>query len=172
MMKEKEVPLKNYILLAVILLLSIIIIIYFYIWHNTYEESKLTIPIMDKYMQVINYNELNDYLIENKDCIIYSSVLNNQEIRNFEIKLKKVIVNKSLENNILYLDLTEELKNNNLKKEIENKYKDNNNNSLVNVPSIAVFKSGTLESIYLISKNDYEIDPLVTYLKEEGIIND
>ena len=70
MEKEKNIPFKNYILLAVILIISAILIIYFYMWYSAYENNKLTTPIMDKYMQVINYNELDNYLIENKNCII------------------------------------------------------------------------------------------------------
>ena len=88
-------------------------------WNNAYEESKLNTTIMDKYLQVINYNELNNYLIENKDAVIYISVLEDQKIRNFERKFKSIIVNNSLNSDILYLDLTSELKNNNTKKEID-----------------------------------------------------
>ena len=90
MKKEKNIPLKNYIILAVVLILSIILVIYFYMWYNAYEESKLNTMIMDKYLQVINYNELNNYLVENKDAVIYSSVLEDQKIRHFEKKFKNI----------------------------------------------------------------------------------
>ena len=119
MEKERNIPLKNYIILGVVLILSVIVVIYFYMWNNAYEESKLNTTIMDKYLQVINYNELNNYLIENKDAVIYVSVLEDQKIRNFERKFKSIIVNNSLNSDILYLDLTSELKNNNTKKEID-----------------------------------------------------
>ena len=92
MKKEKEIPLKNYILLSIVLILTIVVVIYFFLWKNTYEKSKLQTPILDDYLLVINYNELNNYLVENKDAIIYVS------------------------------DLTEELKENNIVKEINKKY--------------------------------------------------
>ena len=128
MEKERNIPLKNYIILGVVLILSVIVVIYFYMWNNAYEESKLNTTIMDKYLQVINYNELNNYLIENKDAVIYISVLEDQKIRNFERKFKSIIVNNSLNSDILYLDLTSELKNNNTKKEIDKTIKDKNYN--------------------------------------------
>lgn len=171
MEKERNIPLKNYIILGVVLILSVIVVIYFYMWNNAYEESKLNTTIMDKYLQVINYNELNNYLIENKDAVIYISVLEDQKIRNFERKFKSIIVNNSLNSDILYLDLTSELKNNNTKKEIDKTYSINKK-SISNVPSIIVYKNGNISSIYNIKDDNYNIEKITKYLKEEGIIND
>ena len=89
MKKEKEIPLKNYILLSIVLILTIVVVIYFFLWKNTYEKNKLQTPILDDYLLVINYNELNNYLVENKDAIIYVSKLNDESIRLFENKFKK-----------------------------------------------------------------------------------
>ena len=80
MKKEKEIPLKNYILLSIVLILTIVVVIYFFLWKNTYEKSKLQTPILDDYLLVINYNELNNYLVENKDAIIYVSKLKENNI--------------------------------------------------------------------------------------------
>ena len=171
MKKEKNIPLKNYIILAVVLIVSIILVIYFYMWYNAYEESKLNTMIMDKYLQVINYNELNNYLVENKDAVIYSSVLEDQKIRDFEKKFKNIIIKNSLNNDILYLDLTEELKDKNITKDIKETY-NINNQDIANTPSIMIFKDGNLYSIYNIKDNNYNINNLVDYLEEEDIIND
>ena len=76
MKKEKEIPLKNYILLSIVLILTIVVVIYFFLWKNTYEKSKLQTPILDDYLLVINYNELNNYLkIEGKNVKINFSSL-------------------------------------------------------------------------------------------------
>ena len=76
MKKEKEIPLKNYILLSIVLILTIVVVIYFFLWKNTYEKSKLQTPILDDYLLVINYNELNNYLDVYKRQI-YSYVESN-----------------------------------------------------------------------------------------------
>ena len=55
---------------------------------NFYAES------LDKYMSVINYNELDNYIVENPDTIIYVSVLEDEKIRGFEKKLKIKYKNK------------------------------------------------------------------------------
>ena len=82
----REVPKKNYLYLFLILLGSIIFLIYLYTWYETYNENKLNTTIMDKYLTVINYNELDNYIIENKDAVIYVSILGNEDINKFERK--------------------------------------------------------------------------------------
>ena len=152
MKKEKEIPLKNYILLSIVLILTIVVVIYFFLWKNTYEKSKLQTPILDDYLLVINYNELNNYLVENKDAIIYVSKLNDESIRLFENKFKNIINKNNLNNKILYLDLTEELKENNIVKEINKKY----GKEMTEIPSIIIIKDGKISSSYNIKENKYK----------------
>lgn len=160
-MKEKNIPFKNYLILAGILILSIILVIYFYMWYGTYAENKLNTAIMDKYLSIINYNELDDYLTENKDAIIYLSVLNDEEIRVFEKKFISVINFYSLNSSILYLNLSSE----NIS-DIKMRY------GVRNLPCIIISRNGNIYDIYDIKENDYNIDKLTSYLKEEGIIDD
>lgn len=145
MKKEKEIPLKNYILLSIVLILTIVVVIYFFLWKNTYEKNKLQTPILDDYLLVINYNELNNYLVENKDAIIYVSKLNDESIRLFENKFKNIINKNNLNNKILYLDLTEELKENNIVKEINKKY----GKEMTEVPTIVIIKDGKYQVLII-----------------------
>lgn len=168
MKKEKEIPLKNYILLSIVLILTIVVVIYFFLWKNTYEKSKLQTPILDDYLLVINYNELNNYLVENKDAIIYVSKLNDESIRLFENKFKNIINKNNLNNKILYLDLTEELKETNIVKKINKKY----GKEMTEVPTIVIIKDGKISSSYNIKENKYNIKLLEKYLEKEDVIND
>ena len=168
MKKEKEIPLKNYILLSIVLILTIVVVINLFLWKNTYEKSKLQTPILDDYLLVINYNELNNYLVENKDAIIYVSKLNDESIRLFENKFKNIINKNNLNNKILYLDLTEVLKENNIVKEINKKY----GKEMTEVPTIVIIKDGKISSFYNIKENKYNIKLLEKYLEKEDVIND
>ena len=98
MKKEKEIPFKNYIILAVILIFTILLVVYLFNWQSIYQKNKLQEPILDKYLMVINYNELDDYLVENKEAIVYVSVLNDEKIRMFENKFKNLIIKNDLNN--------------------------------------------------------------------------
>lgn len=168
MKKEKEIPLKNYILLSIVLILTIVVVINLFLWKNTYEKNKLQTPILDDYLLVINYNELNNYLVENKDAIIYVSKLNDESIRLFENKFKNIINKNNLNNKILYLNLTEELKENNIVKEINKKY----GKEMTEVPTIVIIKDGKISSSYNIKENNYNIKLLEKYLGKEDVIND
>lgn len=164
MKTDKIIPFKNYIILSIVLILSIILVIYFYMWYSEIEKNNIGMPIMDEYLNVINFNEISDYLIENKDVVLYVSVLDNDNTKKFEKKFKKVIYNYSLNNSMLYLNLTDENS-----KIIDSFMKDNNINSL---PCIIKFRNGRVISVYNISDRNYDIDLLISYLRIEEIIND
>jgi len=166
--ERREVPVKNYIFLGVIILVTILLLFYFYLWYLTYEESKLNNQIMDRYLQVINYNELEDYLLENKDAIVYVSVLEDKAIRNFEIEFKSTIIDNSLKKEILYLDLTEIYNNKTELNKVSNQYKINNK-SISNVPCLLVFKDGNLNKIFDIKQNDYDVDEVEDFLEKAGL---
>lgn len=167
MKKEREIAFKNYIILALVLIITIIGVIYFFMWYSSKEKSKLELPILDDYIMPINYNELNDYIIENKDAVIYTSVLNDVNIRLFENKFKNVIVKNNLNSSILYLDLTNEIKDNNVLLKMEKKY-----GTKVDIPSVMVFRDGVLTDVYNIKEDNYNIKKLEKYLEKEVVIND
>lgn len=167
MKKEREIAFKNYIILALVLIITIIGVIYIFMWYSSKEKSKLELPILDDYIMPINYNELNDYIVENKDAVIYTSVLNDVNIRLFENKFKNVIVKNNLNSSILYLDLTNEIKDNNVLLKMEKKY-----GIKVDIPSVMVFRDGVLTDVYNIKEDNYNIKKLEKYLEKEVVIND
>lgn len=159
----RVIPKKNYFILGIILVISIILVNYMYMWSLAYKETKLNIPILDKYMEVINYNELDDYLIENQNTIIYVSVLENNQIREFEKKFKNLLKNNMLDKDILYMDITNDIIDSNIKKEMDNKYFINLI-KMSDVPTVMVFENGILKSIYSVSENDYDIDRVKQFI--------
>ena len=161
---KKEIPMKNYILLSIVLILTIVVVTYIFMLFSTKEKNKLEAPILDQYIMTINYNELDNYIVENKDAIIYTSILNNTEIRTFENKFKNIIQKHDINNNILYLDLT---KDQSKIKELELKY-----SKEITMPSLLKFQDGTLKEVYSIKENNYNIKALEKYLEEEDVIND
>ena len=155
--EKRIIPLKNYIILGIIIVVTLLLLHYFYMWFDAYNETKLNRPILDKYMEVINYNELDNYLIENPNTIIYVSVLEDSEIRNFEKKLKEVFKNGEINNEVLYLDITDDIKSKSIKKEMKEKYS-SNSVSILDVPAILIIDNGKLKSINTISSINYDIE--------------
>ena len=159
----REIPLKNYIILGLVVLLTLGLVYYFYLWYIKYEESKINETIMDRYLEVINYNELNDYIVENRNAMIYTSVLEDNNIRKFEIKFKNIVVKNALKDKILYMDMTDIFKDKIKYTELRNSYQINNYN-ITNVPCILVFKDAKLVDIYSIKDNDYNTDNVWNYI--------
>ena len=159
------VPLKNYILLGVILVVSLALIYYLFLWYKTYDDSLLNEPIMDDYLQVINYDELNDYIFENRNAYVYVSVVGNEEIRDFEKNFKSYIVENSLKNKVLYLDLSEQFLNSN-----EIKLDDSYSLSGSSIPCILVYEDGQIIDTYEIKKNNYNSKNIIKYLTLMGLV--
>ncbi len=154
----RKVPLKNYLYLFLILIGSLLLLIYIYTWYETYNENKLNIGIMNNYLTVINYNELEDYIIENKDAILYVSILGDKEINKFEEKFKNSIVDNNLRNAVLYLDLTNE------NKDIATqKLKINDN-----FPYLVVYTNGKITDTYNIKETKYDVKKAIKYLNRMG----
>ncbi|MBQ8682070.1 MAG: hypothetical protein IJ509_04085 [Bacilli bacterium] len=160
--KLREIPLKNYIYLFLILLGSVLLLIYIYTWYDTYNKSKLNINIMGEYLTVINYNELDNYIIENKDAIIYVSVLGNEDINRFEKKFRNDIVENDLKNSILYLDLTNE--------NIDVVTKTLNIDK--NFPYLVVYTNGQITDTYNIAETNYNSKKIIKYLNRIGATED
>lgn len=159
----RKVPVKNYIILGVVIVITLFILYYFYLWVDVYKESKINIPIMDRYMTVINYNELDNYIVENPDTIVYVSILEDDKIREFEKKFKNKYKGNDINNEVLYMNITEDIDNKSVRNDMALKYS-LNDLSITDVPCVLVFSDGMLKSIYSISDNDYDIERFTIYL--------
>ena len=155
---KKPVPLKNYVYLFCILLGSLLLLFYIYTWYETYNENKLYTSIMNKYLTVINYNELDNYITETPNAILYVSVLGDKKINRFEEQFKNNISNSNLRNNILYLDITNEEKEEAMKKL----------NIDTNLPYLVVYTNGKITDTYSIEKNNYSTKKTIKYLNRIG----
>ncbi len=165
-MKKEElrnVPIKNYIILAIVLLASLGLVYYFNLWYRAYNENKLSTSVVAKYMDNINYNELDNYLVENSNAIVYVSVLNNEEIKNFEKEFKNLFRRKKIKANILYMDISNDIDSFN--------YKYSN----LSVPSIMIFNNGNMNIAYKIDTNNYDLNEIKDYINDairESELND
>ena len=157
----REVPKKNYFYLALILLGTMLLLIYLYKWYETYNDSRLHTNIMGEYLTVINYNELDNYIIENKNAVIYVSILGNEDINKFEKKFKSIIAANNLKNDILYLDISDENMASATKKL----------NIDENLPYLVVYTNGVITDTYSINDNNYSNDKIEKYLNRIGVIN-
>ena len=164
----RKIPVLNYFLLGLVV---IIVMSLCYLFYDKYTENKLDEAIMNRYIQVINYNEITNYVTENSNAYIYVSVLKNKEIRDFEIRFKNIINRYELNNKILYLDLTTIMNNNVLLSDAINNYHIDDK-KISNIPNIMVFNNGELTNIIEIDIENNNMNKLVDNLQEIDLIGD
>ena len=152
----RKIPKRNYFILAAVIVVTIFLLCYFYMWYDAYKEKKLNMRILDSYLEIINYNELDDYIVENPNSVIYVSVLENTDIREFEKQLKKMLKSNEIKRDMLYMDITDEIK------DISaiQKYGINKDN----IPLVLVFSDGNVVDTYSIVQNNYDMIQFKNFL--------
>lgn len=153
-----KIPFKNYIYLLLVVLISVGLVYYFYLWFVEYDSNSQYRSVLSDFVRVINYNELDTYLVENKDATIYCSVTNESKVRQFDKKVKKLISNYNINNKLLYLDLT----NKNVKKIL---------NEEINLPAVIVYNNGSIANSYSVEDDNYNIHLLEDYFVKIGVIS-
>lgn len=161
-MAKREIPLKNYIYLVLIVFLTLGILYYLYLWSIEYRKEVTSDSVISSSLQLINYNEVEDYIVENDNVCLYISN-KNIELKDFEKSLKHLIEKYNLERKILYLDITNNISND--KYNIGDTY-------LTGVPKFIYFIDGKLVSSYDINYNNYKIANIENYLRSIGVIED
>lgn len=159
-MAKREIPLKNYVYLVLIVFLTLGILYYLYLWSIEYRKEVTSDSVISSSLQLINYNEVEEYIVENDNVCLYISN-KNIELKDFEKSLKHLIEKYNLERKILYLDITNNISNDEYN--IGDTY-------LTGVPKFIYFIDGKLVSSYDIDYNNYKIANIENYLRSIGVI--
>ena len=69
-LKKKSIV-KNYIILIVLFILSFAFTLYLCKWYNVYKEYKNEIPVIRGVLSEISYDELDHYIIDNSNIMLY-----------------------------------------------------------------------------------------------------
>ena len=75
----RKIPTKNYVFLGVLILVTLLILYYFYMWVDVYKESKINIPIMDRYSN-------GSYVVKDKikNCYLEVVTLSKKDFEGLE----------------------------------------------------------------------------------------
>lgn len=157
--KKKDIPKKNYFILGIILIISCILVYYINAWYSLYQYEKRGSSPITTYMEIINYNEVENYIEENSDAIIYISKSNNLKIRKFEEDNEKLFKKLELNYNILYMDAKD------VNKDLKIKYNVNE------YPTILFFKNKRLVNKYVLELDNInynDIKNIIDYSNGEN----
>lgn len=102
---KKEVPMKNYFILALIFFVTVIGVFYAREWYNTSKEYYAQNSVMTKVVREIKSEEIANYTLENQKFVLYVASGKNIELKDFEDKFKNLIQDMDLVDSVLYMNL-------------------------------------------------------------------
>lgn len=175
----REIPKKNYIIFSFIVILSVIICLYIVLLYNRtkhyYENNSILTEILNEIVLQEDFsveNNINNYLVENTNLIIYISSGKNKAIKNFEQEFKKMIIDENIKEDILYInsdniDYISFMNDFLISYQIQNIEVDLN--SLNESPTLISFKEGKINKIYI--SEEPSLIEMKCILIENGVIS-
>ena len=162
---KREIPKKNYFIVLAIGAVTIAVVLYVAtLYKNTkFNDEK---SVISDYLFNINVEELDNYLLENPDVVIYWANSEDLENAKFEKKLKKFIIKKDLQKQFIFLEV-KGIEDKTIL-DVEKKYL-TKNASLNNYPLILIVKDGKINEVIKSSQN-IDIDYLEEKFMNHGVI--
>ncbi len=99
-------PTKNYVILGVIYLGIILLVCYLASWYQTYQEYQKSTPILENVLSEVRPNEIEHYLQEEPNAILYLCTASEMKCRDFEKEFKYYIKKHTLDSSVTYLNLS------------------------------------------------------------------
>ena len=104
---KKNNLVRNYIILAIFILIGVGLTLYFCKVYKVYDDYQKATPVIQGVLSEITSEELNHYVVDNPQMVIYMCTASNENCRYFEKDFKKYIAKESVQDNIIYLNLSE-----------------------------------------------------------------
>ncbi len=163
----------NYFYVGCIILITFIGMTYFVMWYANTKNQKQDITLATQIFFQINSNELDNYLVENPNALIYISASNEDHLT-FEYELQTLVNNYYIKDHFVYLDLAKidntsfynhvykDLFSKNLKKQMA---------SFTSYTNIIYIADGKIEELLYNSKQEPNIKDVKNFLVKKGVIS-
>ncbi len=155
----RKIPIQNYFILSIIIVLSMMIT--FNVSKIYKEQVQKTSLIFSDILYYIQVEELDNYLLENPNIIIYL-VKDNTEIKD----LRDLIINNDLRNEIVLMDLNEFTSN-----DLNFINKKGTNLNIGNFSNFIVFEDRKIKDVLLEKNKNLNFDSIVDFLKKHEVLS-
>jgi len=153
----RKIPLKNYIILFLICVITFLLTIYLrnlYLDKKEYENNSNS---RMGFLQTIREEELNTFITENRDFILYISNADDDSLEEYEISLKEKIVDNDYTKEIIYLS-TETVNSEILNKYVDGKFE------VEMLPIILAISDGKIIDVMYPEKTDYNVQKTIEFI--------
>lgn len=151
----RKVPIKNYVLLG---LLAVGVVIICFIFSSLYNKKNTGLYesiIKDVVSSEIKYDDLDNYLQENPNVVLYIYDSSKKNSRDVEKNFKKLILDKDISQYIVYIEKT---------KEVKEKYDLDKT-----TPIFVAYQEGVLKEI--LSKKNASYEEIESFLVRNKVID-
>lgn len=162
----REISKKNYLILVLVILATLFLIFFIrekYLVIKEYES--MTNERIDFIFEV-KEEELDSYLMENSDVVIYMASSSDDTIANFELELKDYILEQQLGKEVVYINLNNV--SDNFLEELEEKYFSVNLKAsklkLINQPNMVIVENRRVVSVMYNDTKQININDVKKYL--------
>lgn len=131
-------------ILAFIFIAVIILTLYLCDCYSVYKEGIMDIPVIRGVVSEISSDELDHYVMENPNCVVYICTASDTKCRSFEEDFIKLINRKNLQEEIIYLNVS------NADSDFTDKFNSTYNYKIkltTNYPAIVIFEDGNIASL-------------------------
>lgn len=104
-METRSIPCKNYIILGIVVLATFALLYYFVSFYNKQKDYENSVHTRMQFLSEVKENEIQNYILDNHDVIIYLSDSTDDTYADFENKLKNLMKDKNLTKNVVYMDV-------------------------------------------------------------------
>lgn len=172
MNKESAIiPKRNYTIYSIIVIVTVIATLVTFILYNRQKEYERSIPILRGIVSEIAAKDIDEYLRENSDTILYVGVATDENSREVEEDLIKLRERRNIE--FVYLNVTDVSDRISFFEEFNKKYA--NGFTIKNYPAFILIEDGKI--VDLVQKNERDlnigdIEQLLDVYEVKGEIND
>ena len=103
-LKDKK-RIRNYIICVVLFIVCFGLVLYLRELYKVNEAEQKKIPVIQGYISEIYNDDLEHYVTENPDGVIYMCIANDENCRVFEREFKKLLKKDEYKDNLVYLNL-------------------------------------------------------------------
>ncbi len=173
----REIPKKNYVLVAVICFVTLICVTYFTYVIKKQQSVVIEPSVLSGYVLELGEKEiminLTNYTVDNPETILYVSYGNNKYLRKFEQEFKELLKEYNLKSNFVFVNLNAMSNRNFLNELRERFFSDDLNNNYIKLErqsNMFLFKNGKIVKVLYYAEQRINIDDVKKFLLSEGII--
>lgn len=151
----------NYIIYAVIVVFTLFIVFFAKKLYENGINEKSTKRINSIYE--IKEKDLDNYIIENPNIVIYMSNSKDESLVKFEKEFDEYVKTNNLNKNIVYIDLKSVSKN--FSKNIKNKLNINSEYDFNNKPNMIILEDSEVKTVLYYTEKNINIEDVKLFLR-------